>query len=131
MVEGEIEHLTGEAVSAATAAGTTFEEYLAKIGKTEAELREQFRRDAELRVKSTLLIEQIAKQERIAATPADIAEELEALARQYGQPVARIRKALGNSLLSLMDGIVRNKTLDFLVDNTEDSTAQETPEPAS
>jgi len=70
-------------------------------------------------VRLTLIVEQIAKVEGIVATPADVQDELEALSRQYGQPVARIRKALGNSLLSLMDGIIRNKTLDFLIDNTE------------
>lgn len=87
--------------------------------KTPDELRPLFRADAEMRVKGTLLIEAIAKKENIHATPADIAEELGALARQYGQPVDRIRKALGNNVLSLMDGIVRNKTLDFLIDNAK------------
>ena len=77
-------------------------------------------------MKASLLIEAIAKAEKITATPADVAAELEALARRYGQPVARIRKALGNNLLSLMDGIVRNKTLDFLVDNAMVTVNEET-----
>jgi len=33
--------------------------------------------------------------------------------------VDRIRKALGNNVLSLMDGILRNKTLEFLIDNAK------------
>ena len=73
------------------------------------------------------MIQAIAKAENIAATPSDIAAELEALARRYGQPVARIRKALGNNLLSLVDGIVRNKTLDFLIDNAVVTIDEETP----
>ena len=40
----------------------------------------------------------------------------------------RIRKALGNNVLSLMDGIVRNKTLDFLVDNAA-VTVKKQPKP--
>lgn len=119
LVESEIDNLMNDVASAATRAGSTFEAYLEQIGKTEEELRTQYRSEAESRVKATLLVEQIAKRENIVATPADIQEELEALARQYGQPVARIRKALGNNVLSLMDGIVRNKTLDFLVDNAK------------
>ena len=78
-----------------------------------------------------LLIEAIAKAEKITATPADLAAELEALGRRYGQPVARIRRLLGNNLLSLMDGIVRNKTLDFLVDNAVVTVDEETPGTAS
>ncbi len=132
MVESELEHLSGEASAELTRSGGDFNEYLERSGKTAEQFREEFRQDAEQRVKATLLVEQIAKAERIAATPADIAEELEALSRQYGQPVARIRKALGNNLLSLMDGIVRNKTLDFLIDNAEvETAAEETAQPAS
>jgi trigger factor len=137
MVDAEVDHMLSDAAAAAARAGTTFEEQLAQIGKSEDEMRAQFRADAESRVKGTLLIEQIAKNERIVATPADVAEELEALSRQYRQPVATVRKALGSSLLSLMDGIVRNKTLEFLIDNAEvgpverEAADEETSGPAS
>ncbi|HKU81634.1 MAG TPA: trigger factor, partial [Candidatus Tumulicola sp.] len=119
MVEAEVDHLVGDAAANAARAGTTFEQYLEHVGKTEDELRGDLRTDAETRVKSTLLIEQIAKAEGIVATPADVSAELEGLARQYRQPVAKVREALGNSLLSLMDGIVRTKTLDFLIESAE------------
>ncbi|MGC9991791.1 MAG: trigger factor [Candidatus Cybelea sp.] len=118
MVEGEIDRLMEDATTAA-------------IGKTEAEPRESYRGEAESRVKTTLLIEQIAKAEKITATPGDIAAELEVLSRRYGQPAARIRKALGNNLLSLMDGIVRSKTLELLIDNAEVVPNEESPPPAS
>ena len=72
------------------------------------------------------MIQAIAKAENVTATPADVSAELEALARRYGQPVARIRKALGSNVLSIMDGIVRNKTLDLLVDNAIVTDDQET-----
>ena len=131
MVESEIDRLMEDATSAAASSGTSFDEYLQRIGKTEAELRESYRGEAESRVKTTLLIEQIAKAEKITATPGDIAAELEVLSRRYGQPATRIRKALGNNLLSLMDGIVRNKTLELLIDNAEVVPNEETSAPAS
>jgi trigger factor len=120
LVENELNGLI-EDVTAAAAGGE----------KSEAELRDAYRGEAESRVKAALLIQAIARAEKIAATPADVAAELEALARRYGQPVARIRKALGNNLLSLMDGIVRNKTLDFLIDNAVVTVNEETPRAAS
>ena len=135
MVEAETDHMINDAAAGAARAGTTFEAYLESIGKTEGELRAGFRADAESRVKGTLLIERIAQAEGIVATPADVSAELEALARQYRQPVAKVREALGNSLLSLMDGIVRTKTLDFLIENAEANSAppagEETPGDAS
>jgi trigger factor len=94
-------------------------------------LRESFRSEAESRVKASLLIESIAKAENITATPADVAAELAALSRRYGQPVNRVRAALGNNLISLMDGIVRNKTLDLLVDHAVVTVNEETSRSAS
>jgi trigger factor len=129
MVEAELDRLMEDA--AAAGSGASFDEYLKRIEKTEAELRESYRGGAESRVKTTLLIEQIARAEKITATPADIAAELEVLSRRYGQPPARIRKALGNNLLSLMDGIVRNKTLELLIDNAEVVPNEETSDSAS
>jgi trigger factor len=126
MVESELDRLMEDAAGGATSQGTSFEEHLKQIGKTEQELRASLRPEAESRVKTTLLIEQIAKAEKVAATPSDVSEELEALARRYGQPAARIRKALGNNLLSLMEGIVRNKTLELLIDGAEVEGDQET-----
>ncbi|MEO9263944.1 MAG: trigger factor, partial [Candidatus Baltobacteraceae bacterium] len=119
LVDREVGHMLGETESQVQRAGMTFEAYLKDAGKTEDELRSDYRADAQIRVKGTLLIEAVAKAENIAATPADIAEELTALARQYGQPIDQIRKSLGNNVVSLMDGIVRNKTLEFLIDNAK------------
>ncbi|MFY9739166.1 MAG: trigger factor [Candidatus Cybelea sp.] len=131
MVEAELDHLMEDAAAAVAGSGPGFDEYLKRIEKTEPELRESYRDAAESRVKTTLLIEQIARAEKITATPADIAAELEVLSRRYGQPPARIRKALGNNLLSLMDGIVRNKTLELLIDNVEVVPNEETSDSAS
>ena len=119
LVEREVENMVNDLASQVAQSGSGFDEYLQEQGKTVDELRAAFRPDAEQRVKGTLVIEEIAQREGINATPADVAEELAALSRQYGQPVDRIRKALGNNVLSLMDGIVRTKTLEFLVDNAK------------
>ncbi len=120
MVESELDRLVEDA-----AAG-------GESGTGDAdERRRSLRGEAESRVKAALLIEAIAKAEGIAATPADVAAELEALSRRYGQPAARIRTALGNNLFSLIEGIVRNKTLDFLVDNAVVTVNEETPGSAS
>ena len=119
MVEREIDNMVNDLASQVTQSGVVFDDYLKEQGKTVEELRETFRSDAQMRVKGTLVIEEIARAEHITATPADVAEELGALSRQYGQSVDRIRKALGNNVVSLMEGIVRNKTLEFLVDNAK------------
>lgn len=119
LVEREIDGMVSDGAGMAARMGMSFDDYLKAVGKTEDDLRKEYREDAERRVKGTLILEAIAKTENITATPADIQQELQALARQYGQPVDRIRQALGNNVLSLMDGIVRNKTVEFLVEHAK------------
>ena len=124
MVQREIDSMVSDGAGMAARMGMSYEDYLKAAGKTEEDLRKEYRAEAERRVKGTLILESIAKTEKIQATPADIQSELQSLAQQYGQPVDRIRQALGNNLLSLMDGIVRNKTVDFLIDNAVEATSQ-------
>lgn len=119
LVEREIDGMLSDGAGMAARMGMSFDDYLKAMGKSEDEMRKEYRADAERRVKGSLVLESIAKAENITATPADIQNELQALARQYGQPVERIRQALGNNLLSLMDGIVRNKTVEFLVEHAK------------
>ncbi|HET9095838.1 MAG TPA: trigger factor [Candidatus Baltobacteraceae bacterium] len=119
LVEREIDGMVTDGAGMAARMGMSYDDYLKAVGKTENDLRTEYRDDAERRVKGTLILEAIAKAENITATPADIQNELQSLARQYGQPVDRIRQALGSNLLSLMDGIVRNKTVEFLVEHAK------------
>ena len=93
--------------------------YLADIGKTEDDLRESFRPDAERRVKTSLLLGAIAKAEGVEATREDIDHELEHLASQYRQPKERMLELLAPNLNSLVAGIVRTKTIDLLLDRAK------------
>ncbi len=129
LIEREIENMLGDTASMAARMGISLDDYLKTAKKTEEQLRDEYRPEAERRVKATLVLEAIGKAEKISATPADIKDELQSLARQYGQPVDRVRQALGNNVLPLMEGIVRTKTVDFLVEHAQIEEA--TPAPAS
>ena len=77
-------------------------------------------------MKTTLLVEAIAKKEGIAATQADVEAELDALAAQYGQPRARIIEALQSNVGALVDGIVRTKTIERMIEQAKRVPATET-----
>ena len=106
LVEREIDSLIADMQQYIARAGIGWDDYLAQAGKTADEVREGYRGEAERRVKTTLLVEAIAKKEGIAATQADVEAELDALAAQYGQPRARIIEALQSNVGALVDGIV-------------------------
>ena len=90
-------------------------EVLAEMGKTEEEVRAGFRADAERRVKTSLLLGAIARAEGIEATREDIDRELEHVAAQYRQPKERMLQLLASNMGSVVAGIVRNKTIDRLL----------------
>jgi trigger factor len=119
LIEGEIDGLLDESRQYVARAGISWDAYLKESEKTEEQLRNDFREEAERRVKTTLLIEEIAKREKIEATPADVEAELGALARQYGQPRDKILELLGSNLGALVDGIVRTKTIDRLIERAK------------
>ncbi len=54
----------------------SFDEYLKKLGKTEQELRESMAKDNETRIKNYLIIQEIAKAEKIEAAEADVDEAI-------------------------------------------------------
>ena len=119
LVDRQSESLFTEARTYVERAGLEWQKYLSDQGKTEEDVRNQYRADAEKRVKTSLLVEAIAKAEKITATEADVEAEIASLARQYGQTREAILSMLRPNLGALIDGIVRTKTLEFLLDNAK------------
>lgn len=106
----------GEGADAEAEIGRRWTGYLKDIGKTDAELRDGFRTEAQRRVKTSLLLAAVARAEGVEATREDIENELEALGAQYRQPKERMLELLRPNLPSLAAGIVRTKTIDLLLD---------------
>jgi trigger factor len=124
LVQYEVESLLADSKGYVARLGHEWDEYLKTTEKTEEQLRAQYREEAERRVRSTLLLQEIAKAEEIKATPEDVEAEINGLAEQYGQPRERIIEMMRSNLDTLIDGIVRTKTLDFLLENAD---VQEAP----
>jgi trigger factor len=124
LVEREIDSLMNDSRQHVARAGIQWDEYLSASGNSEAELRTGYRSEAERRVKTTLLVEAIAKKEGVQATQADVEAELDALAAQYGQPRERIIQALQSNVAALIDGIVRTKTIDRLIEQAKRTPAK-------
>jgi trigger factor len=125
LIDRELDALLNESRQYIARAGIPWDDYLSASGKSETELREGFREEAQRRVKTTLLVEAIAKKEAVEATQADVEAELNALAAQYGQPRERIIEALRANLGALVDGIVRTKTIDKLIEQAKRVPATE------
>ena len=61
----------------------TFDAYLVSVKKTEQEIKESYRLEAEKRIKNFLVLRQIGRVENIDVTEAEIAEDLPKLMKNY------------------------------------------------
>ena len=122
LVERETENLLSDTRAFAERIGIGWDDYLTRTGKSEEQLRSELQPEAERRVKGALLLAAIAKTENIRATSGDVQREMAALAEQYGQPAQRIRQATGSNVGQLMEGIVRSKTMDWLIEHANISS---------
>jgi len=81
MVEMEISHVLDEQLRRWQMEGQDIEHYLSRTGKTEEELREDFRASATERVIQSLVLSRIAEEEKVEVTEAEIDEEVERLTK--------------------------------------------------
>jgi trigger factor len=116
MVEREIDSLLNDSKQYVARYGTSWDDYASAVGKSEETFRSEYAEQARKRVKQTLLIEAIASAEKITATPSEVEAELDAIARQYNQPREKVLELIGANLGALVEGIVRTKTIDFLIE---------------
>ena len=69
----------------------TMEQYLQFSGMTVDQLKDQVRPEATTRIQSSLVLEQIAKEENIEVTDADIDAEVEKMAKAYGMELISLK----------------------------------------
>jgi trigger factor len=88
------------------------------MGKTEADLRKEFRADAEKNVKAKLIIDQIVAEEKIKEDKKYIKSKLEEMATQYGRKVEELEK---NEEINkyLAESSKNEQAVKFIIDNAK------------
>lgn len=96
--------------------GLEFEKYLELTGMEIEEIREQFRPNAEILVRTDLVLEAISEKEGIDASEEELNEELESIAKQYNQDVDKFKSSIKDEDLEYIKmGIIKRKTVELLV----------------
>lgn len=119
MIENEISNMLQEFEQRLQMQGLNLELYYQFSGLDEEKMRDQFRNDAEMRVRTTLTIEAIGKVESIEVSSEEIDQEIENLAGVYNRDAAEIRQIFGDrdGFEGLKNDLIIRKTIDFLVEN--------------
>jgi len=117
LVAHEVEHLLADLEETLARRGLTLETYLRAAEKTVEDLRREYEAVAEERLRTQLVLDEIARREGIAPTEEEITREAENLAQSLQQEVARVREWLGEESRrsALVRTLRRRKTVQFLV----------------
>ncbi len=121
MVDEETEERVERAKERAQRAGTTLEAALAAQGWDELRFRSDARTHATRGLQAELVLEAVARQEGITATPEELEAEINALAEGSGKDPREVRRILERSgqVQSLAGDIIRSKALDLIVEAAE------------
>ncbi|MBI3975865.1 MAG: trigger factor [Armatimonadetes bacterium] len=126
LVAHEAEHLYADLVDSLGRRGLTLESYLRAAERTEEQVRDDLAATATQRLRTQLVLDEIARRESIAPTEEEIAAEVENLAQSLQQDVARVREWLDDERRrdALVRSLRRRQTIRFLVAL---ASGQETP----
>ena len=120
MVEQQIDNMLMELNYQLQYQGLNLQQLLSMTGRDVAELREERRADAEKLVKSSLVLEAIAKAENIEVSEEEFNAELATMAAMYNMDVEKIKSSLRENDIEDIKGQVKiRKTIDLLVDNAK------------
>jgi trigger factor len=121
LIEDETEHRVQHARDRAEQAGASLEQLLETQGWNESRLREDAREHAIRAIKSDLVLEAVAKGEKLEVTAEEIGVEVTALAQAYGRDPKELATQLDRNgqIVTLAGDIIRSKALDLLVEHAD------------
>ena len=121
MIENETENMLRQFEQRLMYQGLNLETYAQFTGQDQEALKDQFKEDAEKRVRADLVLEAIAKEEKIEVTEEEVEAEIKQMAEEMGREADEVRRILENqgALDSVKDQLRVKKTIDLLVSNSK------------
>ena len=97
MIDTQVESMIEEFAQRIAQQGLSFEQYMQFSGMTMDKMKDQVRPEAVIRIESSLVLEQIAKDENIEVSDADIDAEIDKMASMYGMEADKIKEYMGDA----------------------------------
>lgn len=118
MIESQTDKMVQEFATNLQYQGLDINTYLQYTNSNMEELKAQMKEDAKARVKTSLVIEAIAKSEAIEVTEEDLNEEYAKMAEMYKMEIEKIKEILGGQDSEyLNDSIKSKKAMDIILNN--------------
>ena len=121
MIETQCETMVEEFAQRIAQSGLTMEQYLQFSGMTVDQLKEQVRPEALTRIQSSLVLEQIAKDENIEVSDDDVNAEIEKMAASYGMEADKLKEYMGDAEKeSMKKDLAINKAVELVMSNVKE-----------
>ncbi len=115
MIETQIQNMIRDFDMQMRYQGMELNQYMQYTGTTIEMLKEQFKDEAQKRVKTSLILEKVCELENIKVTDADVKKEYEKTAESSGMNVEDVKKYIPEE--DIKERLKAQKTIKFLVDN--------------
>ena len=129
MIDDEAANMLNEFGYELQSQGMNLDLYCKYLNKTQQQMIDEFKPDAEKRVKSRLIVQAVAKQEGLEVSEEDINKELAAMAAQYGMAQSQIKSIFGEDQMGyLKKDILSRKAIDLMYEAAEITEVEEKKE---
>lgn len=127
MITSEVQNMVRDFDNRLRQQGMNMDMFLSFSGQTREDLESQMKDDAEKRVRNNLVLEVIAKEEKIEVSEEEVTQELASMAESFKRSPEEIRSILAanGSLSSLNEEISLRKTIELLVSSSVEVEATE------
>lgn len=116
MIETQLENIARDFDYRLSMQGLNLAKYLEMTGSNIDAFKEQFKEQAEKQVKTSLVLEAVAKAEKVKATEKDIEAEMKKVAEGYNMELDKVKDLFKDEeRKSLENEIITQKTVDLLV----------------
>lgn len=121
MIDMQAENMIDEFAQRIAMQGMSFEQYMQFSGMTIDKLKEQVRPEALQRIQSSLVLEQIAKEENLVASDEELEAEIEKMASMYGMNAENLKSRMEESdRETIKRDIAVNKAVEFIMANVKE-----------
>ena len=121
MIQTQCESMVDEFAQRIAQSGLSMDQYLQFSGMTVDKLMEQVRPEAETRIKTSLVLEEIVKAENIEVSDEDVNAEIEKMAAMYGMEADKLKEYMGeNEKNSVKRDLGITKAVELIMANVKE-----------
>lgn len=121
MIETQVGNMVNEFANRMAQQGLSMEQYMQFTGMTPEKMQEQMKPEALKRIKTGLVLEQIAKEENIEVTDEEVEAEVTRMAEMYGMEADKLKEYMGDAEKdSMKKDLAVQKAVDLIMENIKE-----------